>query len=66
MALLGVPDGASCTLAGEEIDCRLGNVVAPTTVHLTGRGVVANVSWRRPGSSVVYLIFARAEVEGGG
>ena len=59
LALLSTPDGATCTMvSGAQLDCRLGDVTEPVTIGLTGRGVVANASWRRSTGSSVYLVFA--------
>lgn len=63
LALLEVPDGARCTLEAERLDCRLGDRSEPVTIRITGQGVVANATWRRAGSSTVYLTFARTELE---
>lgn len=58
LQLLSVPEGATCTVTTTTLDCRLGDVTTTTTVGLTGGGVVANATWRRAGSSTVYLTFA--------
>lgn len=59
LQLLEVPDSATCTVTTTRLDCRLGTVTATTTVGLSGRAIVANATWRRAGSSAVYLTFAR-------
>lgn len=60
LTLLAAPDGA-CSLDDERatLDCRLGDVREPITVNLTGAGVLANASYRREGSSVPRVTFAR-------
>lgn len=64
LALLAVPDGATCTVTTTSLDCRLGDVTEVTVVNLTGLGVVANATYRRAGSSTVYLTTARLPGEG--
>ena len=59
LTLLAIPEQAECTVTTTTLDCRLGDVEATTTIGLTGLGVVANATWRRAGSSTVYLTFAR-------
>lgn len=64
LALLFVPDGATCTVTATQLDCRLGTVTEVTTVGVSGRGVVANATWRRVGPTV-FLTFARLPGEEG-
>jgi hypothetical protein len=60
LTLLSAPEGA-CTLneARANLDCRLGDVLDAVTVHLTGASVLANASYRREGSTVPLITFAR-------
>jgi len=58
LQLLTAPDGATCTVAADRLDCRLGDVTEPAFIGLSGRSVVANATWRRAGSNAVYLVFA--------
>lgn len=59
LEVLGIPAGVVCTATPELVDCRLGDVEARTFVYLTGRGVIASVTYRRAGETRVYQTFAR-------
>lgn len=59
LALLTVPDGATCEATETSIDCRWPAITEPATVNLTGRGVLAYISWRRSDSPRVLHTFAR-------
>jgi hypothetical protein len=61
LTLLSAPDGATCTVQSADtiLDCRLGDVTEPVTVHLTGRGVLASVTYRRADSTMPRIVFAR-------
>lgn len=58
IALLSVPDGATCTVTTTQLDCRLGTVTETVAIGVTGTNVAANATWRRSGAPV-YLTFAR-------
>lgn len=60
LAITAVPDGATCTLVTDKADCRLFDVSEPVTIGMTGKNVVSNATWRRSGSSTVFLTFAYA------
>lgn len=59
LAVLGFPEGVACTATPVLVDCRLGDVTERTFVYLTGRGVIASVTYRRDGETRVYQTFAR-------
>ena len=59
LEVLGIPEGVTCNATSELIDCRLGDVDARAFVYMTGRGVLANVTYRREGSTSVYQAIAR-------
>lgn len=59
LVLIAAPAGAQCTATAEVIDCRLGDVTELTPLDLTGRGVLASATYRRPGSNTVRQTFAR-------
>jgi hypothetical protein len=59
LEILGIPAGVVCNATPELVDCRLGDVEARTFVYLTGRGVIASVTYRRDGETRVYQTFAR-------
>lgn len=53
------PPNAVCTSTPELIDCRLGDLTEPATIGMTGRGVLASATYRRPESNNVRQTFAR-------
>ena len=59
LVLVEAPEGASCTLDVDLLDCRLGDVSERVAILLSGVDVVANATYRRDGSSQVYQVFAR-------
>jgi hypothetical protein len=59
LALVAAPEGASCTLVNDLLDCRLGDVAGRTVVLLTGTDVLASATFRREGASQVYQAFGR-------
>lgn len=59
LVLLAAPEGASCSIDADVLDCRLGDVTGVTTVNLTGLSVVASATYRRDGANAVYQVFAR-------
>lgn len=59
LTVLGTPEGVTCTATPVLVDCRLGDRSEPTYVYLTGRGVIASVTYRRAESTTVYQAFAR-------
>jgi hypothetical protein len=59
LALVRAPQGASCTLEVDLLDCRLGNVSERVVVLLTGTDVVASATYRREVSPQVFQVFAR-------
>lgn len=63
LQILHVPEGATCRLevtnTAAKGDCRLGDLTEASFIGVTGSNVAANATWRRGGSSTVYLTFAR-------
>lgn len=59
LEVLGIPEGVTCNATPEIVDCRLGDVTGRAFVFLTGRGVLASVTYRREGATTVYQTFAR-------
>lgn len=59
LALVEAPEGASCTLDVDLLDCRLGDVSERVAILMTGVNVVANATYRRSDSAQVYQVFAR-------
>lgn len=59
LEVLGIPAGVSCNATPELVDCRLGDVDERAYVYMTGRGVIASVTYRRAGDTRVYQTFAR-------
>src|SRR5690606_19346371 len=62
LALLTVPEGVTCTVVTDQIDCRLGDVEERVVIGLTGADVTANATWRRTGNSQVSLTFAKLPI----
>lgn len=59
LEVLGIPDGVTCNATPELVDCRLGDVPETAYVYMTGRGVIASVTYRRAEETRVYQTFAR-------
>lgn len=59
LVLLASPEGATCSVEADVLDCRLGDVTGVATVNLTGLSVVASATYRRDGANAVYQVFAR-------
>lgn len=69
LIVLAVPENASCTIAADSrrMDCPLGFTDAsgrrfldePITIHLSGGSVLANASYRRAGSNIPLVTYAR-------
>lgn len=57
LTLLGAPNHVTCSITGARLECFLGNVSEPMTINMTGTNIVANVTYRRVGSSKIYLTF---------
>lgn len=61
LVFLMAPPGVTCEVIQDStrMDCDLGDVIEVTTVNLTGRAVLANVSYRRTDDSVPRVVFVR-------
>lgn len=59
LEVLGTPEGVACNATPEIVDCRLGDVAERSFVFLTGRNVIASVTYRREGATTVFQTFAR-------
>ncbi len=59
LTLLSAPATATCVLDDDRrgLNCRLGLVLEPVTVHLTGSGVLGFATYRREGISTPYRVF---------
>ena len=59
LEVLGIPEGVVCNATDVLVDCRFGDVLERAYVYMTGRGVLANVTYRRDGDTRVYQAIAR-------
>lgn len=59
LALQAAPEGATCSLVEDVIDCRLGDVSGRVAVLLTGKDVLASATFRRAGGTGVYQAITR-------
>lgn len=48
-----------CVVTQEILKCTLGVVSEPLTVHVSGKNVLASVTYRRLTASTLYFVFAR-------
>ena len=59
LASYTAPEGATCEVEAQFLDCRLGDVSERVVLRLSATNVDANASFRRAGSSDAYLVFVR-------
>lgn len=55
-----LPEGVTCEVEDQQLECRLGDVANPVRLGVTGGDVIANAAWRRAGANTVYVTFAHA------
>lgn len=61
LTLLRAPLTGSCEATATVIDCRLGDTTELQLVNLTGLGVLASATYRRPESNRILTTYARTQ-----